>query len=171
MRNNRGFTLIELILVMVIATILMAIAGISGKAWLDKYRVESQMKEMSIDLMNARVSAMQRSRMHIVTFSPSAAAATQYTIYEDTNPSPDGNGAFDPGLDRQVLQKNINPSYAVQTGSAQIDFDSKGLVSGMVGTATTVRVNGSFGSAYDCIVITLTGLRMGAWNGATCVVQ
>jgi prepilin-type N-terminal cleavage/methylation domain-containing protein len=171
MMKNNGFTLIELVVVVAIAMILMAIAGISGKAWLDKYRVESQMKEMSIDMMNARVSAMQRSRMYMVVFSPSAAAATQYTIYEDTDPYPDGNGTLETGSDRQVLQKSINPIYAVQTEAAQIDFDQKGLVSGMVGTATTVRVNGSFGSAYDCIVITLTGLRMGAWNGATCAVQ
>ncbi len=172
MMNKNGFTLIELIVVLGIIFILLAIAGISGKAWLDKYRVETQMKEMFVDLMHARVSAMQRNRLHIVTFNPSVAAATQYTIYEDTNPLPDGDGALQTASDRQVMQKNINPIYAVQTGAIRIDFNPKGLVSaGLVDTQTTVRVNGSFGSAYDCIVISLTRIRMGAWDGTDCIVQ
>lgn len=169
--NKGGFTIIELLVVMIIASILIAIASISGKMWWDKYRVEAQMKEMFTDLMNSRVNAMQRNRMHIVTFSPSAAAATQYTIYEDTSPQPDGNGTLETVSDRQVMQKNINSSYAVQTGAAQINFDQKGLVSGMVGTTITVRVNGSFSAAYDCIEITLTRIRMGEWDGATCAVK
>lgn len=177
MMNKSGFTIIELIVVLAILSILIGIAGISGKAWLDRSRVETQMKELFVDLMNARVSAMQRSRLHIVTFSPSAVAATQYTIYEDTtdaagNTVPDGDGELQMGSDRQIKQRNISSIYSMQTGAARIDFDQRGLASVLVGTQT-VRVNGSFGAAYDCIVISLTRTRMGAWNAGTnnCDVQ
>lgn len=171
--NKSGFTIIELMVVVVIIGLLMGIAGISGKVWMDKARVESQTKEMFSNLMDARVSAMQRSRMHFVTFSPALLAANQYAIYEDTNPAPDGNGTLEPALDRQISQKNIDSLFAVQTGAAQIAFDSNGLVSAGLadGVQTTIRVNGSFGSPYDCIVISLTKIRMGAWNGANCSEQ
>ncbi len=171
MMNKSGFTLIELIVVLVIIMILLAIAGISGKTWLDKYRVEDQMKEMFADLMNARVSAMQKNRPYFVVLT-----ATQYTIYEDRNllsPGADGSGVLEAGTDRVVVQKNLNPVYAITSGSGEIDFNAKGLVSaGLVGgIETTIRVTASFGSPYDCIVVSATNMRMGAWNGTSCVVQ
>jgi prepilin-type N-terminal cleavage/methylation domain-containing protein len=170
MMSKNGFTLIELIIVLTIIFILLAIAGISGRTWLDKYRVESQMKQMFVDLMNARVSAMQKNRPYFVVLT-----ATQYTIYEDTNllsPKADGSGVLETGTDRVVVQKNLNPLYSITSGAGEIDFNEKGLVSaGLVGTQTTIRVTASFGSAYDCIVVSSTNIRMGAWNGTSCVVQ
>jgi prepilin-type N-terminal cleavage/methylation domain-containing protein len=176
MMDKKGFTLIELLLVMVIIGILLAIAGISGKTWLDKYRVETQMKEMAVDLMNARVSAMQRNRMYFMVFNPTP-TATQYTIYEDTGPGQqEGNGTFEPA-DRQVLQKSFNSNYALTIPGVavnSINFDPKGLASmspGQMGPEQTIRVAATFGAAYDCIVISATKIRMGVWNGANCVVQ
>jgi len=176
MINKSGFTIIEVIVVLVILGILLSIAGISGNAMLKKYRVETQMKQMFVELMNARVSAMQRNRTYFAVFNPTP-TATQYTIYEDTSPAPDGNGTLETAADRQVLRKILNSNYALTipgVASTSINFDTRGLASmlpGPMGTQQTVRVNGSFGAAYDCIVISLTRIRMGAWNGATCVVQ
>lgn len=166
MMNKSGFTLIELIVVMLIFGILLAIAGISGKAMLDKYRVESQTKEMYVDLMNARARAMQRSRMHFV-----ALTATRYTVYEDTNTGPDGNGTPEPALDTQVVRKDFNPLYSIAWNVVgdTITFDTRGLISG----ERSIWVSSDFGSAYNCIVIATTRILMGAWNGATstCVTQ
>lgn len=174
--NKNGFTLIELIIVLVIIMILLAIAGISGKTWLDKYRVESQTKELAVDLMNAQVSAMQRNRVYFVVFNPTP-TATQYTIYEDRGAGQqEGNGTFET-TDRQVLQKNLNSNYALTIPGVavnSVNFDPKGLASmspGAMGTAQTIRVAATFGAAYDCIVIAATKIRMGAWNGTSCVVQ
>jgi prepilin-type N-terminal cleavage/methylation domain-containing protein len=170
MTDTRGISLLELIVVLAIVGVLLAIAGVAGSAWMDQYRAETQMKQMFIDLMNARVGAMQKSRMHFLVLSP-----TQYTVYEDTNPQ-DGDEALQTASDRQVLQKSFNPRFAISypgaPANSQMNFDTRGLVSaGLSGTETTIRVNASFGSAYDCITISATRIRTGAWDGATCVVQ
>lgn len=177
MMDKKGFTLIELLVVMVIIGILLGIAVISGKTWLDRYRVESQMEVLSVDLMNARVSAMQRHRMYFVVFNPTP-TATQYTIYEDTSPAPDGNGTLETAADRQVLQKSLNSGYALTIPGVafnSINFGPKGLASmlpGPLGTEQTIRVaNTTFGAKYDCLTISATMIRIGGWNGANCVVQ
>ena len=176
MMNKKGFTLIELIIVVAIISILLVIAGISGKAWLDRYRVESEIRTLAMDLMNAQASAMQRKRTYFAVFSPTP-TATQYTVYEDTNPGPDGNGTFEPA-DRQVLQTSFKPAYALTipgVATPSINFDPNGIVSMSPGwePEQTIRAAVSFGAAYDCITISATKIRTGAWNGATsnCDVQ
>ena len=175
MKNKNGFTLLELLVVMVIMSILIAIASISGKAWLDRYRVESQMKQVFADLMNARISAMQTNRTYFVTF-----AAMQYTVYADRDPldpALDGDGALQTATDRVVTQMNLNPIAPLTIPPAlatQLSFDARGLASalpGALGTGATIRVAGTSGAAYDCIVISPTKTKMGAMNGATCAVQ
>ncbi len=166
--KNRGFTIIEVLVVMGILGTLLLIAGLSGRAWLDRYRVEGQMNEMYVDLMNARASAMQKNRVYFVTF-----AATQYAVYEDTTPSPDGDGLLQPASDVQIMQKKLNADYAITSDSGEIDFDQRGLATGLTGTGgqTTIHVNASFGTANDCITVSPTRIRIGVYNGAACVTQ
>jgi prepilin-type N-terminal cleavage/methylation domain-containing protein len=176
--NKKGYTLIELIVVIAIIAILLTIATISGRAWLDRSRVETQMKEMYADLLNARLSAMQRSRMYFVDFPTGPAAITQYIIYEDQisgNPLAEGSGAWE-ATDRLVAQRNIDLRYAMTIPGAgatgRITFDSRGLVTtGLVGTEANIRVITSFNAGYDCIEISATKTRMGVWNGANCLTQ
>ena len=51
--------------------------------------------------------AMCKKRVHFVKLE-----TAQYTIYEDTNPTPDGNNVLETGTDRLALQKpQIIPSH------------------------------------------------------------
>jgi prepilin-type N-terminal cleavage/methylation domain-containing protein len=176
-KKNSGLSLIELMVVIAIIGTLLAIAGISGTEMLNKYRVESQTKQMYIDLMNARVGALSKNRKFFVT-----PTATQYTIYEDTNPGPDGDGVL-LASDNRVMQVNLNSTYAVTMTPAAsvvdtINFDQRGFVSWSLGivsvptvTQQTIRVTNSYGAAYDCIDISLMKIRMGEWNDGSCNVQ
>ena len=100
MKKSGGVTLIELIIVISIIGVLVFTLGFSFQDWNAAYKIESQIKEMHSDLMHARVMAMCKKRAHFVKLE-----ATRYTIYEDTNPMPDGNNTLETAIDTLVSQK------------------------------------------------------------------
>jgi len=173
MKNKKGFTLIELLVVICILATLLSIAVINGSAWLNRYNVETMIKRMEADLLNAKVSAIQRNRVYFVVLTP-----TQLTIYEDTDPQPNGDGQLNPALDRLVSQTAINPRYALTLDAigGQLIFDTRGFTTTPAGATVTqanYHVTTSFNSSLDCIAVSSTKINVGVWNagGGTCVAQ
>lgn len=161
MMNKKGFSLIELIVVIAILGILLSIAAISGRDWLERYKVEGQITEMYTDLMNARVSALQRNRVFFVTL-----AANQYAVYEDTNPAPDGDGVLQTTQDLLVMRKTAQ--YTLNFTAANFNFTQNGLVS--MGNGT-IWIISTANPASDCIALASTRILMGKMNGMVCTTQ
>jgi prepilin-type N-terminal cleavage/methylation domain-containing protein len=112
--QDKGITLIELVIVISIIGILTIALGFEFKGWVDKYRVEVQINELYADLMNARARAMQRNRTHFVSLTQ-----TEYTVQEDIDPWPNGDSCLT-ALDSNrpdgynepipLVKKNLNPN-------------------------------------------------------------
>jgi prepilin-type N-terminal cleavage/methylation domain-containing protein len=166
--KNSGFSVIELVVVIAILSILIAIAGLYSREMMERYQVEGQIKEMYADVMNARVSALQRNRVFFVTL-----AANQYAIYEDvysaTNPSsPDGDGVLQTANDRLVTQKTLR--YTLAAGfPASFSFTTNGLLSSTTGF--TISVSSTANPATDCIALATTRVLMGKMNGTNSIPQ
>jgi len=166
--NNRGITLIELIVVVTIIGILVVALGFEFRGWMGGYRVESQVKEMYVDLMNARARAMQRNRAHFVGL-----VNNQYSIFEDVNE----NGSPDAAEILPTFPKSLNYDIQWNGAGSQITFDTRGLAT----TARTIcipSVNPDVNPDYDCIEISFTRINMGqitprggACNAANCVAR
>lgn len=167
--KDRGFSLIELLIIVAIVSILAVALGFQFSGWIGSYNVESQTKNMYIDLMNARARAMGRNRMHCVTF-----ATMQYTVTEDRLPEPDGNVSCTD--DTPILQKNtsntITPTLFLIDSTKGFYFDKNGVASNIDISDPTKISNARLVSTatpdYDCIVLEPTRINMGKWNGTSC---
>jgi len=170
MNDCRGITLIELLVTITVVSVLVIALGFQFTAWRGGYNIESAMKELHSDLMNARAMAMQRSRVQFVTLS-----TTQYSLYDDTNPAPDGNGTLEVASDRRVVQRGFEIPYPV-TWSAMappaIAFTQKGLARDVqadmkvseTSTEKTICANPvetSLNADNDCIIVAATRINLG----------
>lgn len=173
MKNSKGITLIELLVFVTIIGILITALGFSFQGWLGGYRIESQVKEMYADLMNARLRAMQQNRAHFVVVTdnpnnPSRRFEDTYQIFEDTNE----DGQFNAGdtplrsfANPKTLEFPIDP--ASWTGT--VTMDTRGLIAP---NNTNIRFDiGNNNPDYDCLLLSPTRINIGRlWNGA-CVAR
>lgn len=160
-KKEDGLTLLELVIGISVIAILVVVLGFQYRNWMGRYRIETQVKQMHTDLMNARARAMTMNRVHFAT-----GTANDYTIYEDTNPAPDGNGTLEIGSDTMLPAYPKPVEYAINwTGTGnQINFDRRGLI----GPTGSIRLISTVDADYDCLTLSQTRINMGKWNG-TCV--
>jgi len=166
MMNNKGITLIEVLIVTTIIGILVVALGFNFQGWVSGYKAESQTKEIYIDLINTRARAMQRNRMHFIDL-----AVDQYNIYEDDNPAPggNGNGTPEPAIDTPVSQpKILEARYPIiwsTPGDTSVEFNTNGLSSvnkSICSNTDFIPENPSpSGADYDCIIISTTRINLG----------
>ena len=172
--NKNGVTLIELIIVVSVIGILVIALGFSFQGWIGRYGAESLIKEMNTDLMNGKVSAMQKNRTYFVSLT-----TTRYTVYEDTNPAPDGDGLLQTASDRRIRQKELQPNGPItwSGATAQIEFNKKGIAD----NDKTICINKDVDADYDCIEIAALKINAGklttrifsggACNATNCVAK
>ena len=159
-----GMSLLEVMIVVTILGLLCVILANSYQGWSEKYRVETAVKEMFADLMDARGRAIQRSRAHFVTVTTSPAG---YQMFEDTSPQPDGNGTLE-AADRAVRTAGVRyPITVIPAGTTQINFNRDGLVSMNSGSTGVIRLTSPVSADYDCITLGPTRIKMGQFNAAT----
>ena len=82
MKNYKGFSLVELLIVIAMVGIMAAIAIPNMSEFVRKNRIQNQTRRIYSDLMNMRMMAANTNRTHFMEFG---LAGNQYQVVEDTN--------------------------------------------------------------------------------------
>lgn len=166
--GNRGFSLVELMVVVAIMGILLAVGAYNFAGWTGRYRAESFTRDLQAAVMEARMSAIQSSRAHCMILNSPDAQANLYGTYlvkrdmnneaiEDATLCTDAADALLPGYPKPIDQddptKSI-PSTTSRTNNSlflsaanqvtEVRFTPRGMLvdtTGTMVTRTILKVN------------------------------
>ena len=163
--NQRGFTLIELIVVLVVMGILCSVVAMNFSDWMRKTRIEKQTREFLADLNAARSESIFRKRRHSIVLNGSA---TGYTFRRYSSENEDRSTG---GTD--IFTKTTPYQFSNDDGSSAAShtfmFDIRGYVP-IISDTGTIRINPvNSGAAFDCVVIATSRINIGKMEGGSCV--
>ena len=101
MKQAKGFTIIELVVIIVIMGILATIAIPGFSRWLPNYRLRVATRDVFSNFQHAKLTAIKRHRTCVISFNQPVSGTTyDYVVYVDTG----NNLEFDSAVD-EVLSK------------------------------------------------------------------
>ena len=154
--NDKGFSLLEMLVVITIMVTLLAIGTLQFNDMTRKANIEKQTRQLQADLMKVRSEALLQKRPRAVTFA-STATQTIFSMYSSTNTAV-GVGP--------VAQDKLN--YVMEPAPVTISFDQMGIADSTSFNilvdphrmALCVTSNDSQ-VAYDSIVVSQTMITVG----------
>ncbi|MDH2917277.1 MAG: GspH/FimT family pseudopilin [Gallionella sp.] len=160
--KERGFTIVELMIVMVIASILATLAGPSFSAFMNNTRQNSAQSQLLADLNRARSEAIKRNARILVcnanTAGTDCANTTDWSSGwlvcrdVDADGACDATSATDPNP--MVLRGALNSSLTLTSTANVVRFNSIGTA----GAEVTLSMAGDWGEAQTkTLVVKVTG--------------
>jgi prepilin-type N-terminal cleavage/methylation domain-containing protein len=178
MDRNRGFSLIELIIILVLIGILAGIGTVNFNSWQRKYAIEAQVKEMLSDISNVRMLAIQSKKEHRIFLNRNSYTVVRYADELDT-PRVDplaagGQVVNDKGqviVPRTRGTKQLKFDIVQYTAGATANFNNTPIIideRGYTNSLMTIAVSFNVGEpAYNCLRISNARVNIGRTNAIT----
>jgi len=153
MSRNKGFTLIELMIVIAIVGVLAGIMTPSFLSWRDRSKVKGDASELRAVFESAKLRAIKHNVNAVVTFPDT----TSYQAFVDTN----DNGALDAGED-VITTRTLSPGVTITTITFvgnDMAFNSRGMANGPNSTGRVILTSPG-GESYEVVVSSFGRVRL-----------
>jgi prepilin-type N-terminal cleavage/methylation domain-containing protein len=147
MKTDKGFSLIELMVVIALIAIMAGIAVPNFQTYMKNRRLSGAASQLFVDLMNARMQAVSQNMKIIVSLENNH----QYKIIRDLN----GNGTIDAGEDGPL--KDIHPDYYDVTFAAASSGFNPIFNANGTGMQGTINISSSSISTTKTITMSTAG--------------
>lgn len=157
--QSPGFSLLELVVVIVISSILLNIAYLNFQDWQLKNNVEAQVKQMVTDFSALRVRAMTTKQRYSITVNAKNYVFKSYSSDDE----PLALGTIIPGGTRTV-------NYGLKTDSSTFysdfvyEIDQRGMLVNSNGG--TIYLDSNRPNTIDCLTIGVVRINAGTKNAA-----
>ncbi len=158
----RGFSLVELIVVVGIFATLLTIATLDFNAWTKKAQVERQTRELFADLNQARTDSFFMKKRHKMVMQPKGYTFSRFSSLDESRTT--GGTA----LATKALTYEMTKENGTSIANRIFEFDIRGFTNDW----DTIRVNPSGTSAQvDCIVVHSGRTNLGKIENNDCVLK
>lgn len=171
--DSSGFTLIELLITIAIIGIIGGIATFGFSSWLQKSRVEAQVRQLMADIGEIRMTALTTKRRHSLVLDKTRYSFYSYSSSAEPKCSGTGpGGKVVSGKGAEVkfpLKKNAGTFYAGSCDDISGDtfeFDERGMLMGSTASIYLDYTGGA--AALDCLSLHTIRVNPGKTNGANC---
>lgn len=162
--NQKGITLVEALVVMVLIAIILAISTPMTLRAIRRYRCEEEVRSVYSSWMDARQRAMERNIPYLIQVR-----TTSVFVYEDRDrDNVADNNELQPELSQPTLAFPLTGTVdgssitAVQTAKA----NDRGIIEVPIEVGIT-----NVQSPFNCIRTNVTTIGLGKYNGTNCVIQ
>jgi len=163
--TKRGFSLVELVVVLAIMGILLSIVALNFSSWTRKVQIEKQTREFVSDLNTAKRDSIFLKRRHGIVLN-NTATGYAFRQYSSENESRTSGGT-------DIFTKTTSYQFSKENGTSAADRILQFDIRGFAATGfdlDTIRINPTnSGAAFDCVVIATSRINIGKMEGASCV--
>lgn len=176
MKEESGFTLVEVMVVVSLTVLLLAWGVPSYSTWNKKHNIENWMVQLYSDLQFARMNAYGNKVVSGVYWG-TGSSITSYWIRNDV----DGDGTIDldSGASAQIGAKVTTLAYAPVTvtftppvAQNSVSFTGRGFLNTTnaleQANQITFSISSTSGSRINCVEVTSTRVTLGQMSGGSC---
>jgi type II secretion system protein H len=153
MSRNKGFTLIELMVVIAIVAIMAGVMAPSFMQWRDRSKVQGDASNLRAAFETAKLRAIKHNTNVVVTFPDT----TSFQAFIDTN----NNGAQDAG-EETLFNRTLAPGVTITNNTFagnDMAFNPRGMANGPNSTGT-ITMTSPGGERYSVVVSSFGRVRM-----------
>lgn len=167
--NSKGFTLVEMLIVIAILAILMSIATMQFNRMNENAAIESRIRGIYHEITNFRLEAITRKQRCAVFIGSSTLDYWTYTnntgvIARGPENLPDVDNLRTTNLSGQISRVTGGGLVAFDLNADRIDLDSRGFTANnMTIVALPLKIN----EVDNCIIVANTRTSIGRMTNAT----